>query len=196
MTHPIESASDALIARLRQTAESADLVADGQVLLPGMWSSFDAARAEIAGRITAGDAALLRIALAVPRPGRWCTLALALDATPLAEGDVLGVVADLAASAPAEIALELRSLRGRRRHEVVFDDRLALTPEGTVATALLTVPPGGLPGEPASRRLLVLKLPQIDIDIVLRDLRLFVLPAAIPGAAPETAPGSDAAPAE
>lgn len=178
MIHPVETAAETLVGRLRQTVGNTSLAADGQILMPGLWSSYDTAQGAISGRYEAGGDGLLRLSLKVERPGRWCTLSFLLGEGPLAEGDVLGVVADLAGSVPAQIGLTLRTVRGKVQHELAFDDALALVPGGSVQTALLMIPPTGVPADAAGRRLLMLKLPQTDIEIALRDLRIFVLPAA------------------
>ncbi len=193
MAHPAETATDTLIARLRGHAGEMPLPVDDEVFLPGLWGSFDAEQGALSGRLQAGDGALLRVSIAAERPGRWCTLSMNLGWTALPEGAVIGLVADLRSSRPTTITLHLRAIHGTERRDVAFDEGFALTPEGGAQVALLEVPPGSVLSAPDQRLTVVMDLPQTDIDIVFRDMRLFVLPDPIPD------PASDretAAPAE
>ena len=180
MGHPVETAAEALIATLRAHSGSAALVTDGPVLLPGLWCSHDAEQGRLDGRCIAGGDALLRIELEVTRPGRWCTLSLALGDAALAEDDVIGVVAALQASAPCEIGLGLRSVTAGGPRDTAFPDRLAAGPESRAQAALMTVPAASPLSDPARRRLLLLQLPQQSGWLEIRDLRLFAQPAAAP----------------
>ena len=178
MRHPIEATVDALIADLRAVRDETPLPANGPVFLPGLWGSHDTEEGAFEGRYIAGDGALLRLALSIRTPGRWCSLALALGPAPLEEGAIVMLVADLQASMPVMVTLDLRSVVEGAHRDLAFDDRLEPTPEGGVQVAMLTVPGGSVLTEPADQRLLLLGLPQTDVEITLRDLRLFVLPAA------------------
>lgn len=187
MSHPVEAAAEALIAALRAHSGSAELAADGPLLLPGLWSCHDTERGRIAGRAIAGAGPLLRLEFEVTRPGRWCTLSLAFGDAPLEEATVIGIVAELCASAPCEIGLGIRSVTADGPRDTAFADRLAAGPEARAQVALLTVPPASPLSDRARRRLLLLHLPQQSGWLEIRDLRLFVQPAAQP--APE--PGAE-----
>jgi hypothetical protein len=188
MSHPVEAAAETLIAALRAHSGSAELASDGPVLLPGLWSSHDAQQGALAGRCVAGAGALLRLELAVTRPGRWCTLSLALGDAALEEDAVVGVVAEVRAQAPCEIGLGLRSLTRDGPRDTGFEDRLPAGPESRAQVGLLTVPPASPLSDPARRRLLLLHLPQQSGWLEIRDLRLFVQPAAQPE--PDSGPES------
>lgn len=198
MSHPVEVAAEALIARLRQHREEIPMPSDGEVFLPGLWGSFDAQEGALSGRLRAGEGALLRVALSVERTPRWCTLALALGDQGLAEGCVIGLVADLRANRTGHVELMLRSVSGGQNRDVRFDDGLELSPEGGPQAALLAVPPGSVLSEPNQRLRLLLGLPRSDIEFEIRDMRLFVLPAsgagpAGPDSRPDSGPGTDPA---
>lgn len=177
MPHPIEQAADTLIAALRRHDGSAVLAADGEVLLAGLWSSHDAEQGRLTGRYVTGAGALLRLELEVTQPGRWCTLSFALGDAALAEDAVIGVVADLRASAPCEIGLGLRSVTAGGARDTGFAERFAAGPESRAQAALLTVAAASPLTDPARRRLLQLQMPQQSGWVEIRDLRLFVQPA-------------------
>lgn len=183
--HPIETFAETLIARLRRLQGQIPLPANGQVFLEGLWGSFDAEQAVLSGSYEAGDGALLKLAITAEKPGRWCTLALMLGEGTLDEGDVVGLVADLRSSRPASLTLCLRSMLGGSNRDVVFDDGFVLTPEGGAQVALLRVPQGSVLCAPDQRLVLLLELPQTDLEIVIQDLRLFVVPALDALADPE-----------
>lgn len=184
MSHPVESTAEALIARLRQQSGEIPMPGNGQVFLPGLWGGFDTAEGELSGHLRAGEGALLRLSFSVQRPPRWCAVALALGDAGLAEGSVIGLVADLRADRPAHLDLVLRSVEEGRNRDIRFDDGFELSPEGGAQAALLAVPPGSTLTRPGQPLQLLLELPKTDIDIEIRDMRLFVLTAAEAGAAP------------
>lgn len=175
MRHPIETTVETMLAQLRQMQGTQLLPGNGEVFLPGLWSSYDSDGGVVSGSYQAGDGAVLRVSLAVERPGRWCTLSLSLGQEALPEGAVLSLVADLRASRPVTITLMLRSVIDDHNSDVVLDDRFEAGPQGGVQVALLAVPPGSVLCAPAQRRLLILDLPQLDMEMEIRDMRLFVL---------------------
>lgn len=187
MAHPAEAAAETLIAGLRRRRADMALPADGEVFLPGLWGSFDDAEGALSGRCVAGDGALLRVSIAVERPGRWCTLSMDLGATALPEGAIIGLVADLQSSRPSHVGLQLRAIHGPEIHDIAFDEGFTLAPEGGAQVALLEVAPGSVLSAPDQRLVVVMDLPQTALEIVIRDMRLFVLPAA--DAAPPELPG-------
>ena len=183
MSHPVEQTADTALAALRRLQSSGPLASEADIV-PGLRLSFDTERGAIEAAHAAGPGPLLRLTLAVERPGRWLTLNLSLGGGVLAEGDVIGVVADLVASAPAEIGLSIRSGRGKRFRDTAFTDRFAVGPDGGVQVALHTVVAGTPLADPASWRSLMLRLPPQSLDLEIRDMRIFVVPTGTAAGAP------------
>lgn len=187
MRHPIETAVETILAGLRAMQGTQPLPGNGEVFLPGLWSSYDSDEGAISGSYRAGDGAMLRVSLAVERPGRWCTLALSLGDEGLPEGAVISLVADLRSSRPVAVTLVLRSVLDGDNGDVAFEDQLEAGPQGGAQVALLTVAPGSVLCAQAQRRLLILELPQVDVEMEIRDMRLFVLlPEGRAGGVPAT----------
>lgn len=183
MSHPVEQTADAAISALRTLEGSGPLASEADIV-PGCRLSFDTERGAIEAFHAAGAGNLLRLSLKVDKPGRWRSLNISLGGGALKEGDVIGVVADLAASEAAEISLSIRAGRGKRFRDTAFDDRIAVGPDGGVHVALHTVAAGTPLADPASWRSLMLRLPPQSLELELRDLRFFVIPAT---ATPEIA---------
>ena len=174
MLHPIETTVSSLVSSLRSMTAQQPLPANGEVFIDGLLSHYDSNTADIHGRCRVGENTLFELSLIVQRPGRWCTLSLRLGSESLPEASVIGVVADIAASCPVQIELTLRSFVDGTRIDVPFEDQINTGPEGGVQVALLTATEGSVLCREAVNKMLVLHLPQITFDLVLRDLRVFV----------------------
>ena len=181
MSHPVEQTAEAAISALR-TLEGSGPLASETDIVPGCRLSFDTERGAMEASNAAGAGGLLRLSLKVEKPGRWRSLNISLGGAALQEGDVIGVVADMAASEAAEIGLSIRAGRGKRFRDTPFDDRIAVGPAGGVHVALHTVAAGTPLADPASWRTLMLRLPPQNLDLEIRDLRIFVVPVSAPAA--------------
>ena len=183
--HPVEQTAEAALSSLRQIDSSGPLSSEAEIV-PGVRVSFDTERGRIEASHATGTGALLRLSLKVEQPGRWRSLNISLRGGVLQEGDIIGVVADLMASEAAEISLSVRAGRGKHFRDTPFDDRFAVGPGGGVHVALQTVTAGTSLTDRASWRSLMMRLPPQSLDLELRDMRIFVVPAgtvAVPGTA-------------
>ena len=187
MPHPLETAADASFERLRAFAGRAEVV-PGQPLVPGVWVAADTRDGRFEGAFAAEPDGAVRLDMRVPSPGRWLSLNMALDLAVLAPGTVLGLVAELAAEAPLQVGVTLRSGHDGGHLDIPSPDRLAAGSEPQVAVALLQVTAATTRPAPPAWRNLMLHLPQRDFGLQLRALRLFVHPPATPAETPAEAP--------
>jgi hypothetical protein len=195
MRHPLETAADTVFARLR-AFDGAGPVAPGRHIVPGCWLAADTRQGEVTAALEPAPDALMRLDIRVVRPGRWLSLNFALDRTPLAAGDVLGLAADLAAEAELPLGVTIRSGQDGTEQDTSFPDRLVAAPDRRLGVALMTVAPSMALTRPPQWRNLMLRLPMRDMRLTIGDLRLFLVPTAgqKPPAAPEAAGPAPAAP--
>ena len=186
MLHPLEIAVDASFERLRAFAGRAEVV-PGKPVVPGVWVAADTRDGRFEGAFSAGSGEsgeAVWLDMRVPVPGRWLSLNMALDLAVLAPGTVLGVVAELAADAPLQIGVTLRSGHDGGHLDITSPDRIAVGPEPRAAVALLQATAETTRRAPPAWRNLMLHLPQRAFRLQLRELRLFVRPPAAAAEAP------------
>jgi hypothetical protein len=176
MTDFINAFSIGHLGRLRGATLSGD-VENNQRIFEGVYFSWDEAQAKI--DISAGDdaAAMLAVDVAVEGAPRWFSLNLELGQGVLTEGDTLGIVVEGQAGAEVDLPLFIRSGGPGKTHDTRFPDPLALGPETRLSVALLTLEEGNEScGEPLFHTL-VIGLPAKSGTLVLRDMRVFRVPA-------------------
>ncbi len=147
-------------------------------IVPGLYFSWSTAEGVTSLDLSADKGLLFRAQAHVAKPPQWFSFNVTLGKAAFAPGDVLGVVADLEGCEGDSLPLVVRSARDGETRGTLLQDRLSGSGDRAVQTALHTVDGGDfLAGAPAFHTL-AMQLPKHDFTLALRDLRLFVIPAA------------------
>ncbi len=177
MTHPIEFASSRVIGDLRLDHEQQ--YEDGTLrLTDGAYFSWEATKGKVHLDVVPELGALMHLSAKIEQAPDWLTFNIDLGEDTLVAGDVLGVVIEYQGFAGDDMELFLRSSRGGVLGDTILRDRLPGSETRTTQVLLHTLQPYDPATGETGYHTLIFPLPKRDFTFELRDLRLFVVPAA------------------
>ncbi|MDA7429620.1 hypothetical protein PGB28_14210 [Primorskyibacter aestuariivivens] len=177
MPHPVELAASRMVADLRLNPQ---LRRDSNVLTltEGAYFSWDETNGEVALDVTPELGAIMHLKAWVSKVPNWFSFNFEMGDAAFTAGDVLGIALEYEGFAGETLKPFLRTARDGVLEDTVLQDWL----EGSAARETRVLlhqiravdPAAGAPGY----HTLVLPLPLRDFTMELRDMRLFVIPAA------------------
>ncbi len=182
MTDVQGSMVDRLAQSLTQlrAASLSRALSQGDKLHPDIYLSWDDVQGRVTGTAASTPGMVLRLSAQVEGMPRWWGLNLVLGAARLAPGSVLGIAADLEGPEGATLAPFIRSGRGNEALDTPLAEPLAMAGSRRVVTLLHDVDQGqplaATGPDDDAWHTLVLPLPDGRFELVLHDLRLFVIP--------------------
>lgn len=166
------------LAQLRADSLSRDLSPDDK-LHSNIYLSWDDAEGRITGTVASEPGMLLRVTAHVDKTPRWWGLNLVLGAAQLAPGSVLGITADISGTKGAQLGAFIRTGRDGEALDTDLAEPLPLGDTRRVVTLLHDVDQGQPLAATGPQdnvwHTLVLRLPVHSFDLVLHDLRVFVI---------------------
>ena len=178
MTHPVELHVSQILQSLRPDRFSEPLVQDVHVV-PDVFFGWDETGGSVTGTVSSEPGALLTIETQVSGTPSWVSLNIALGEDNFTEGEVLGLVIEAEGPEDQAFSFFLRSARAQGAPaDTEIADRLVTTGAVNVTTLLHRIDAqDGVAWQPGFH-MLVMRLPAHDTRLVIRDMRLFVVPAA------------------
>lgn len=177
MTHPIELNAARAVQSLRldhhpQHKKSELTLADG------VYFSWDADGGDVSLDVWPEQGMLLGAKARVQRKPGWLSFNLSLREGNFEAGDILGLVLDFEGCAGETLPLFIRSARTGEMKDTYLQQPLQGQSSRAVQTLLHTVHGDSALCGTSAFHTLIVNMPLRDFSFVLRDLRLFVLPAA------------------
>lgn len=177
MTHfsEIFTANALLILRnleLRQPVEN------NVRLAPEIYFSWDDKRGKVALEMKSSAGHLADIWAKVSGDPRYVSFNISLGECSFNAGDVLGLIVDFEGCAGQTLPLMIRSALNGAMADTPFLDPLVGSEDRAVHTLLHAIRPQEALTGPAKHHTLIFQLPHKDFWLDIRDLRLFVIPAA------------------
>lgn len=178
MTHFAELITASAVSILRSSDFSQTLENSTHVV-PDIYFSWDNEEGEVDVTLKSINGYLGEIWCKVSGAPRWLSLNLSLGACSFTAGDVLGLVIELENCPDQSFPAFIRSTREDDvLGDTYLDDILKGSRDRAVRTLLHKVSPhSNMVGEEAFHTLII-PLPRKDFHMNLRDIRLFVIPAA------------------
>lgn len=177
MSHPCETFANGVLEALR-ALEAAGQAESDMRIAEGFHPSWSADEGEVTFGFEARADNLVRLDVKVATPPRWLTQNIDLGVGAFEAGDVFGIVAEIAGDAGHGLEMFIRSDVEAGTVDTELDEPLPVPTGRGVVSALHTVRAGD-PILSASRfHMLGLRLPMRDLQLDIRDMRIFVVPAA------------------
>lgn len=177
MTHPIELNAARAVQNLRQDHTS-DKKKSDLTLTDGVYFSWDADGGDVKLDVWPEQGLLFGAKASVKRTPGWFSFNLSLREGCFEAGDILGLVLDFEGCAGETLPLFIRSARPGNMQDTYLQQPLEGHSSRAVQTLLHTVHGDSALCGTSAFHTLVLNMPMRDFSLVLRDLRLFVLPQA------------------
>lgn len=177
MTHVSELFTSNALSILRNTQLTQDIENDVH-FVPDVYFSWDSDHGKTALSFKSVPGQLGTIWARVSGGPEWLSLNLSLGECTFAKGDVIGLVTELEGCDTQRFAPFIRTMRDGEIEDTFLQEGFTGSEDRAVQTALHTLegydPMIGRTGF----HTLVIPLPRKDFQLQLRDLRLFVIPAA------------------
>jgi len=156
-------------------------------LVDGIYLSWDEEEGDVQVSLPPSGDDLLHIKARVGGRPRWLCLNIALGENTFDPGSVFGVVAGLQGCEGETLPMFIRTSREDETVDTHLVEKLAGSDKESVRVAMhQLMASDGLVGEPGFHTLVV-ELPAHDFDLIVHDMRLFVLQSGkTPGAMPAT----------
>ena len=177
MTHPIELSAARTVQSLRLNNYPKSNKSD-VTLADGVYFSWDASGGDVTLDVWPEKGLLFGAKAKVRRKPGWLSFNLSLREGSFEAGDILGLVLDFEGCAGEHLPLFIRSARAGEMKDTYLQQPLQGQSSRAVQTFLHTVQGASDLCGTSAFHTLVVCLPMRDFSFVLRDLRLFVLPAA------------------
>lgn len=174
MTHPCEIACRTALNGLRAAAGPLAVERDKPVV-PNVYFSWDAERAQIEVEVRPDAAGLARITAKAAGTPRWMSLWISLGVGSFAAQDGLGLAVEAGLDQAFQLTPRIRTRRGEATSDTHFAEPLALGPGSRTHGALRGLTAADPVVGEGLFHTLILPLPLGSFDVHLRDLRLFVL---------------------
>lgn len=177
MTHFAELFTASAISILRSSDFSQSLENNTPVV-PDIYFSWDDEEGNVDVTLKSLNGYMGEIWGKVSGAPRWLSLNLSLGTCSFTAGDVLGLVVELEGCPDQNFPAFIRSDRAGAHSDTYLDEILKGSEDRAVRTLLHKISPhSGMIGAEAFHTLIV-PLPLKDFRMNLRDIRLFVIPAA------------------
>lgn len=177
MTHFSELFTANALSILRIT-EFAQTVENNAHVVPDISFSWDNDDGEVAISLKSNTGYLGELWGKVSGAPRWVSLNLSLGRCSFQAGDVLGIVVELEGCQDQSFPAFIRSTRGDGFSDTYLDDILTGSEDRAVRTLLHKVSTYTEMAGAETHHTLIIPLPRKDFRLYLRDMRLFVIPAA------------------
>jgi hypothetical protein len=174
--HQIEAPAASAINRLRRAALPVAAVCDSP-LVPGIYFSWDTEACTVDVNLSRPPGSLLSVEARVSASPRWFSLNISLNEAGFTAGDVIGIVAELAASEAVTLPLFMRSALDNKTQDTTLSESLHCKGGRSISTVLYTVDSADPLAGPTAYHTLVIQLPNTGCTLDIRDLRVFVIPA-------------------